>query len=173
MPWSKPAGAETIGQVRQNTHLTFAVFHSILFGLTGSERSSVWHPLQTELKRRAWHSQRFEDKAQLGLPDVNIHVPGHGDLWAEMKFVRKLPARANTPVQVGLRKGQCVWLTKAIQAGRVAGVLAKVAGKFYWWTAVEDLPLLRDGENWAVLQQRARCFDSVSGWLSFTAVERD
>jgi hypothetical protein len=90
------------------------------------------------------HWQRLEDAFAVGLPDVNVHVPGYGDLWIEVKNVTedRLPKRRSTPVRPGLRPEQVIWLHKAQDAGRIVCVLIRVPGLWLWF--VKDFRFIED-----------------------------
>lgn len=81
------------------------------------------------------HWQRLEDAFAVGLPDVNVHLPGVGDLWIEVKNVppERMPKRTTTPVKPGLRPEQVIWLYKAKAAGRKVCVLIRLPSLWVWY----------------------------------------
>ncbi len=91
------------------------------------------------------HWQRIESHMTGGVPDVNLALPGLGEWWIEGKHLGDLPVRAETPVRIGLRADQRLWLNKRKAAGGRVIVFAKVAKLFmafndYFDELYEGLP---------------------------------
>ena len=131
--------------------------------MIGSERASVWYPLQRALKERNWHHQRLEDKLALGVPDVCLHVPNGHDVWVELKFMRQLPS-ASSKFNLGVRREQYVWLHGAMKAGRKCGVLALISREWCWWGTQQSLKELRTEQSPYCYDKR---FDTVDDFLLF------
>lgn len=105
------------------------------------------------------HWQRVEDKTAEGFPDINIcipydslNLPIHGEYWIEAKFVEALPVRQTTPLRVGLRRLQCLWLRSRKAAGGKVRVILRVGLK-EWWVWDDHFELLRDGAPAAELKK--------------------
>lgn len=97
-----------------------------------SEKSSVM-TVRKHMTQAGAHFQRIEDAYQPGVPDVNMCLPGHGDAWIEFKQMDEedLPKRATTPVKIGLKPEQALWLRTRKNAGGRAVVCAKVHRTWY------------------------------------------
>lgn len=99
------------------------------------------------------HWQRLEDSISLGLPDVSAFAARRGDCWIEGKELDKLPKRNTTPVKVGLRLEQQLWLTEAQEAGR--RVIVAVRTPELWLFFNRGFGLLYSGEPWSMLLEQA------------------
>lgn len=97
------------------------------------------------------HWQRFEDGSSLGIPDINICIKGV-EAWIEAKYVPEedLPKRERTPVRIGLRPEQALWLRNRKLAGGHAYVLAKIVNEWLVWD--DYFEQLRDGMSLAELR---------------------
>lgn len=94
----------------------------------------------------AAHHQRFEDKYQPGIPDLNVVWNGV-ETWVEAKFLADWPKRPGTGVRVPIRKEQVVWARMGALAGRrVRCVLRVGSGLWVVWDASKvDFAGLVDG----------------------------
>ncbi len=124
--------------------------------LKGSETSSVWIALKKEFKKNRWDHIRLENKVSLGLPDVNVHVPGVGDVWMELKFVREVDDQVN----LGLRKEQYNWMVSAHKAGRRVLLIAKAGGIWYCWSTPLAWLMAKSLSDW---QELAQLGEAASG----------
>lgn len=107
------------------------------------------------------HWQRLEDSISLGVPDINVAVvldtswrKNRGDLWIEAKELDVLPKRNTTPVRVGLRLEQKLWLEEGKKAGR--RVVVAVRTPELWLFFDDYFQLLYDGLPWSMLLIQAR-----------------
>ena len=142
------------------------------------ETALVWDPIKKELDRLGWHYQRFEDKLSPGIPDLNICIPamcricGSQEWWLELKWLASLPEKlGSTPVVVGLRKEQRLWLRAAARAGRNCAVVCRVAGMWWVWPVKSeaDADTLYEGKRWSVLRSighQAQSPEHLMGRLS-------
>ncbi len=123
----------------------------------GKEASILWtRRLKPILKKYKWDYQRLEDKTAEGIPDVNIHVPGLGDVWIELKLANKgLERLLRTPKHLGkiLQPAQYLWLRNGYNAGRMCVVLGLIDNNLYAWYTPEGWKGLRDDEPWG----RTKC----------------
>lgn len=86
--------------------------------------SSAWSTLRKNLDGS---KQRFEDKLAAGIPDTNWKSAELDcDVWLEGKHLKDWPVRPTTPVRVGLRKEQALWLK----------LRKRVGGKCFVWVRV-------------------------------------
>lgn len=100
--------------------------------------ASFWRSCKKELDRRKnagdkIHYQRFEDSMTGGIPDLNICFGGV-ETWVELKAV-EWPKRPTTPVRLGLRTDQSLWLNGRQRNGGRALVLAKVGRHVFIFNA--------------------------------------
>ena len=123
----------------------------------GNEKDQVWIPLRKAIQSREWHYVRLENRTGNGTPDVNLHVPGHGDYWLELKYLWELP-NGFAPVKIGLRRSQYLWLRAGSTAGRSIGVVALVEGVWHLWTDPRAWAFLYQGAEWSTLATMARGF---------------
>lgn len=100
-----------------------------------SEKSAV-NTLREAFKKTfpRGHWQRIEDAFSVGVPDINVCVPGIGDVWIEAKNVVDIPKRPTTPVRPGLRPEQVVWLLTGKRAGRFVCVCIRFPHCWGWYT---------------------------------------
>lgn len=133
--------------------------------LRGSEKASVWRALKLELDRRGWAYDRIENKVNLGMPDVNVHVPEVGDFWIELKFCRT----PDNQISLGLRKEQRNWLIEAHQAGRRVVLLARVGKEWWAWSnEVAWRKAALSSQDWSELKQLGRRLNGaveVCNWM--------
>lgn len=75
------------------------------------------------------HCQRIEDILSVGIPDLNLCYKG-SEPWVEFKFVKAedIPKRATTPLRIGLKPEQALWLNQRYAAGGRVAVLTKLEG---------------------------------------------
>lgn len=124
----------------------------------GSESTSVWSKFKIELDKRHWDYQRIEDKHHPGIPDVNIHIPGTGDVWIEMKYVEVLTTLSINPsINLTLRPEQYIWLLQGARAGRKVCLLARIATiaevpEWWVWFDAGAWALARRSTKWLDLQ---------------------
>jgi hypothetical protein len=131
----------------------------------GSERRNSWPPIKIELDRRRWHYQRIEDKLTPGIPDLNIHVPGVGDVWMELKHVDALPRYENGNIDIGLRPEQFIWLRDAKKSGRNVLLTARVGRDWYCWRDVGAWELAKHPNPWNILRKTAHRFLDVNSLI--------
>lgn len=120
-----------------------------------AEATAVWEPFRRALvKAGIIHFQRLEDSVTPGIPDVNVHIPGCGDWWIEMKDAGESGRRA-PKVNVGLSFEQRNWLRTANKGGRDVALLARIGGTWLllltsakWDLAIKPVPYkeLAEGE---------------------------
>lgn len=119
--------------------------------------------------------QRLEDSLAVGLADVTVAIPKfpplaslsfddahpkqipikryvQGELWIEAKEVDALPKRASTPLRVGLRREQVIWLRAAQAAGRKVCVMVRGPWGWAWFT--DHFEELCDGIPWSIFCTR-------------------
>lgn len=119
-----------------------------------SEKSAV-HTVHNHISRLPGvvHWQRFEDALQSGIPDSNIAWSGWPqDFWVEYKHLdpAKLPKRSNTPVRIGLKPEQAVWLTmRQLVPHAECRVCLRLERS--WLVFDRGWSELRDGLPWAAL----------------------
>lgn len=125
-----------------------------------NESTLVWDPLKkamdkmtivyTDGSKRGWDYQRLESRVGIGIPDVNIHIPHVGDVWAELKYAT-FPRQDGREIKVGLEPEQYIWMRKGARAGRKIVLIARVSprnhppsvgssvsGPNYWRVWVEE-----------------------------------
>jgi hypothetical protein len=117
-----------------------------------SMRHTVKRHVVEEMVNAHW--QRLEDGSSLGIPDINFCWQGV-ECWIEAKQMdlEKLPKREATPVRIGLRPEQSLWLEERKRAGGHAYVLAKIGQEWLLWD--DGFRELRDGMTIAELRFRA------------------
>lgn len=60
--------------------------------------TDFWASIRKEMKGR-WLATRIETETEIGVPDVAYSLPtGHG--WIELKWLKELPKRPDTPVNI-------------------------------------------------------------------------
>lgn len=129
----------------------------------GKESSIVWAGLKKELDQRRWAYQRIESKVCLGIPDVNIHVPGRGDVWVELKYVARAGRSPSSLVDVGLRIEQYNWMKENQLAGRKVYLVAKVGDLWYLWCNANSWEMAKRPSPWKLLESPAhKCLDAGS-----------
>jgi hypothetical protein len=98
--------------------------------------------------------QRIEDSLSVGVPDIYCCISGISS-WIEAKYVDpdKLPKRPDTPVRIGLKPEQALWLRNHALAGGHAYVLCKIGREWLCWN--EWFEALRDGMPLAWLRGHA------------------
>ncbi len=76
--------------------------------------------------------QRIEDSLSVGVPDIFCCVRGV-NCWIEAKYVDPddLPKRSSTPVRIGLRPEQALWLRDYKLAGGHAYVVCKIGREWF------------------------------------------
>lgn len=118
-------------------------------------------------RRLGAHVQRIEDSASVGVPDLNVCVKG-GEGWVEFKHVdeQKVPKRAATPMKIGLKPEQAIWLNQRTSVGGNAYVLTKIEPN-HWYLhtgpgfhdrLTVPWSLLRDGWALEYFQAGARLY---------------
>lgn len=99
----------------------------------------AWATLKRVMGDR-WHATRVEDRLQSGIPDVTWGARGVQG-WMELKYL-EWPKRPTTPVKIGLRPEQAIWLTQRGQVGTYCSILVRV-GLHEWflfnWQDARDL----------------------------------
>ncbi len=136
----------------------------------GSERRNSWPRLKAELDKRRWHYQRIEDKLTPGIPDLNIHVPGQGDVWIELKYLDTLPRTDNNKVTIGLSREQFIWLRDASQAGRTVWLMARIGRDWYGWKDVDSWNLAKHPNPWVDLKRKVYKFVDIDSFLQLLEV---
>lgn len=107
-----------------------------------SGETQLWRYLKNGMRGR-WDAQRHEDKFSTGVPDVSYALEGV-DGWIELKSLSKWPARESTPVRIGLRKEQSIWLAQRAQSGNGrCFILVRVGREHLLFHAVLGGPLVR------------------------------
>lgn len=89
------------------------------------------------------HWQRFEDKFQAGIPDINICYQGV-ETWVEAKHIKALPKWPHTPIKVEIRKEQVIWLNNRKRAGGRVLVLVRI-GREEWVAFNDHFKKLEEG----------------------------
>lgn len=128
------------------------------------ERNSTWLPLRRAIVNRRWHYQRFEDKFSSGIPDLNIHIPGKGDVWIENKYAEVDGAAR---ICIGLRREQYIWLRAAARAGRKCFLLARVGDLWLLWTDDRSWEIAKKPYSWLLMKSRAKKFDGPDQVLEY------
>lgn len=83
--------------------------------MVAKRESAVWRSLKKKLP--PGHTQRVENPANPGTPDVNAFIQGV-EFWAELKQVSRSPALESTPVFTGcLKPQQILWHVLRQRAG--------------------------------------------------------
>lgn len=126
----------------------------------GDERSLVWTPLRREIAKRGLDVQRFEDKFTPGIPDLNVHIPGRGDVWIELKY-----ANHSNPIAIGLRREQYIWLRSAALAGRLCYLIAR-AGEWYAWDDIKSWEMAKHPCS-GILQRACCCVHSPAEMIEY------
>lgn len=100
-----------------------------------STEASLWRYIRDGMGSR-WHAQRHEDRLSAGVPDVSFALDGV-DGWLELKVLSRWPTRPETPVRLGLRADQALWLRdRAKVGGGRCWVLGQVGRDYMllpWW----------------------------------------
>lgn len=90
------------------------------------------------------HWARIEDKLTAGIPDINVKIPGfEQDFWIEAKELDFLPARDSTPIKIGLKREQFMWLRARKRSGGNVRVVAYV--ERVWMVFEDDFEELFNG----------------------------
>ena len=131
--------------------------------MKGDESKLVWSILKKELDKRRWIYQRLEDKAAVGIPDVNIHVPSADDVWVEMKYIPL--ARPDQVIHVGLSNEQFIWLRDNKKAGRNCWLLARMGNTWLAWNDARDWELAKRRTQWSELVMNANRLASANAYL--------
>lgn len=107
------------------------------------------------------HCQRIEDSCSVGIPDLNFCFQCV-EVWVEFKYVDRLPKRDTTPIRIGLKPEQALWLNqRAAVGGRVAVLTRMDTPQFNGWLLHTEgiFNGLRDGLTFDIL-----CTTSVMFW---------
>lgn len=120
----------------------------------GSESKLTWHPLRKVLTVKGWVYQRIEDRSTVGVPDLNVHVPGVGDVWIELKHHARIPVRS---INLGLSQQQYLWLRSNQLAGRLCCLLCRVGSLWCLWTDIESYKLATQSTPWTKLVSKVEC----------------
>ncbi len=120
----------------------------------GSE-SSLWNTVQRNMKQY-WMSQRIENLADAGIPDVYFTLRNNGiGGWIELKHSHEWPKRETTPLKIDhFTKHQRSWLRRHGRTGGNIWLLLQVDRDYFLLTWEEALNI----GKW----QRAIYFDRVS-----------
>ena len=125
---------------------------------------NAWKQLKKELDLRRWAHDRIENRAGMGTPDVNIHVPSVGDVWAELKFVARL--ERNGKIDLGLRREQYNWLCAAQRAGRRVKLVARVGVNWYEWATEPGWLVAKSGVvEWTKLVNHSIVYRDIDSML--------
>lgn len=108
-----------------------------------SEQSAT-QTIRSHLARAGAHIQRIEDKLTPGVPDMNFKIPDLPECWLEGKFLRSLPKRDATPVRVGLKTEQALWLEERKLRGGKVFVWVRILDTG-WWLFDDRFRELQDG----------------------------
>lgn len=87
--------------------------------------AGAWRYLRAAVGDR-WYARRIEDRLAAGTPDVFYAVPGRCCGWLELKHRPAWPARAATPLRLGLTAEQRRVLLDLRAAGVPAWVYLRV-----------------------------------------------
>lgn len=99
------------------------------------------------------HWQRLEDSITAGIPDVTVSLgQAWGEWWIELKEFG-LPVRPQTPVKIGLKPHQALWLSDAQRAGRKVCVCARGPGAWCWF--IDHFDEIQKGAPWPLLMEWA------------------
>lgn len=118
-----------------------------------SERAFV-RRIVRELRRRGWFVQRFEDAVSRGIPDIYAARDGRS-VWIEAKYLHSWPKRDTTPVRIGLRPEQVVWIEDAVAAGVDVRIAVRVGRQNELWFRGALVRWLAAGQPRAALLRAA------------------
>lgn len=109
-----------------------------------SERA-LWAYLRRGMRGR-WDACRHEDALGEGVPDVSYGIEARSvddggarsiqgtNGWIELKFVRSLPKRKETPIDIGLTARQAAWLRRRGMQGGNCWVLVQIETGYFLFT---------------------------------------
>lgn len=100
--------------------------------------SSAYDAIRPRLQGLGLDPQRIENVLASGTPDISYT---HGMI--ENKHLAHWPARSATPVDIGLRKEQKVWLYRRWLSGGLCWILLRVGAEHLLFSGF-DAPALRD-----------------------------
>lgn len=118
----------------------------------GKESSLTWAPIQKALKELHWDHQRIEDRAASGIPDANVHIPGIGDVWMELKYAEP---EAGGSIDIGLEREQFIWLRQGKLSGRSCLLVARIGNKWIAWDSIDAWFDAKHISNWSKLKTQA------------------
>lgn len=133
----------------------------------GKESTRVWAPLQAEFKRLEYQAQRIEDKFYKGIPDVNVHFTGIGDIWLELKYAEP---NACGSIEIGLSPEQYIWLWEGSRAGRNCFLVAVVGSGWWLWADARAWNLAKRVSQWSELKSYGRHFAGAPALVEYLRV---
>jgi len=91
----------------------------------------TWQNLKWAIdKVKGIHYQRIEDALTAGIPDLMLCYQGKV-IFVELKQRDAFPKRPATPVRIGFKPAQYLWITKHQKAGGKAVMLSQVGRDYY------------------------------------------
>jgi hypothetical protein len=110
------------------------------------ENRYVWQPLKAAINKHhpTWQAMRLESSVGIGIPDVNLFIPGQSDWWIELKHVEQLTSKVN----LGLRKEQYIWMFEGWRVGRQVALVARIKDEWHFWNHPAAWDLARYSTDW-------------------------
>jgi hypothetical protein len=108
-----------------------------------SEKAAV-RTLVSKLANTTTHLQRIEDALSTGIPDLNFCFDSI-EVWIEVKYLAKLPVKRLTPVKIGLKQPQALWLSKRNRCGGNAFIVVRCAFDNTWRLIANEFYSYVDG----------------------------
>jgi len=106
-----------------------------------SEKAFV-RRLVARLRKAGFFVQRIEDAVSAGIPDIYAVRDGRS-VWIEAKYLPRLPVRQTTPVRLGLREAQVIWIEDAVAHGAEVYIAAMIGRREMWFSGRDVRALAR------------------------------
>jgi len=89
-----------------------------------------------QMRLNGWHTQKFEDKYSVGIPDVNVCKDGM-EAWIELK-VADFPSRMGSLIHTHMRDYQKSWNLNRLLAGGHCYLLVGIGNGAYLirWSSI-------------------------------------
>lgn len=129
-----------------------------------SSEASLWALIRPSLQRLG-DVMRVENSCHPGTPDVNVYIPGLGDMWLELKHADGWPQRASTPLRLShYTLDQRRWLQRRAQAGGRVALLLRVGREIliFQWPHTEQVGNLTQSELSSMAGLHLPCWDETS-----------